>query len=264
MTRKKKQREDRRPRRKLHFERPYGVKLEDLLELYMHIVGEMDAELDMKIDKITISLEGNRTELEKTVSELQILQGQLIGATTADENGNYSYEQGLFLHIFKSQIQTQFLTQVIAANNYHSELTEGKTIISNIPLYELKQLQAESYKSINEAPTDQHKDIQKFVSIVSMKTGKLHDEILQLGIANELFTQKDDKLHFANSQEKVMEQIIEIINELSSGTSEEVDSLVTDDENLGGFGFDGGKIVFVNASERSPFEDQEKNQEQQE
>ncbi len=55
MTRKKKQREQRGSRRKLHFERPYGVKLEDLLDFYMRIIGEMDAELDMKIDNISIS-----------------------------------------------------------------------------------------------------------------------------------------------------------------------------------------------------------------
>ncbi|MCE7733943.1 MAG: DUF2067 domain-containing protein [Candidatus Heimdallarchaeota archaeon] len=265
MPRTKKSGEQRKPRRKLHFERPYDVKLEDLLDYYMRIIGDVDTELDMKIDKITITLEANKAELEKTVMNLQILQGQLIRATTEDENGNYNYEQGLFLFIFKSQIQTKFLSQIIKSYNYHSDLTDSKTIVSNISLDELQRIQDIGFHSINNAPRDQNKDIQNFASIVSMKTGRAHDEVLQLGIANELLSEKDGNLHFTDDPNKVMEQIIEIAEDLSITPTSTQDIPSVDDEKFGGFGFDGGKIVFVDASndhERSTFEDQEENKEQ--
>lgn len=265
MTRKKKSGEQRKPRRKLHFERPYGVKLEDLLDYYMRIIGDVDTELDMKIDKITITLEANKAELEKTVSNLQILQGQLVRATTQDGNGNYSYEQGLSLFIFKSQIQTKFLSQIIRSYDYHSDLTDDKTIVSDISLYELQRMQNIGYHSINNAPRDQNKDIQNFASIVSMKIGRDHDEVLQLGIANGLLSKKDGNLHFTDEPDKIMEQIIEIALDLSTTPSPIEDLSGGEDAQFAGFGFDGGKIVFVNASndqERSTFEDQEKNEKQ--
>lgn len=254
MTRKKKSGEKRKPRHKLHFERPYGVKLEDLLDYYMRIIGDIDTELDMKIDKITITLEANKAELEKTVSNLQILQGQLIRATSQDENGNYTYEQGLFLFIFKSQIQTKFLSQIIRSYDYHSDLNEDKTIVSDISLYELQRIQNIGFHSINKAPRDQNKDIQNFASIVSMKTGRAHDEILQLGIANGLLSNKEGLMHFTDEPNKIMEKIIGIASDLSITPSHSDDLQSADDEKFGGFGFEGGKIVFVGDRSRNDHE----------
>ncbi|MFV2016121.1 MAG: hypothetical protein ACC656_11870, partial [Candidatus Heimdallarchaeota archaeon] len=99
-------------------------------------------------------------------------------------------------------------------------------------------------------------------SILNMKTGRSHNEILQLGLVNGLLMEKDTKLHFTNNRDKVMKQFMEIVEDLSIKPVMTQDFLSDDNEQYGGFGFDGGKIVFVNASndlERSPFEDQEKN-----
>ncbi|MHA2100585.1 MAG: DUF2067 family protein [Candidatus Kariarchaeaceae archaeon] len=261
MTRKKKQREDKLPRRKLFFDRPYGVKLEELLDIYMEVIGNIDAELDMKIDKISITLSANKSEIDKKVLKLQTLQGQLMKATNGGERSFYEYEQGLFQHIFKSQIQTKFLSQILSVHNYHSELTEDKTIITDAPLNELRRLQALGFTLIQQSPQNQNKDIQRFTTLVSMKTGKSQGEILELCTANGLLFEKDDKLRFSDDKDKILNQIMEIAEDLSLSSDIAEDILSDDDTDIPGFGFDGGKIVFINSSndrERSTYEDLEK------
>jgi hypothetical protein len=258
MTRRKKKREDKFPQRKLFFDRPYGIKLEDLLDYYMHVIGHMDAELDMKIDKISITLSANKSEIENTVSKLQTLQGQLLKATNVDENTYFHYEQGLFQHIFKTQIQTKFLSQVLSVHNYHSELTEDKTIITDAPLHELRRLQALGFSSMQQSPSGQNKDVQRFSSLVSIKTGKPHDEVLELCIANGLMVEQDDRLRFTDNKEKVLDQIMELVEDLSISSDLAEDIIIDKDTEIPGFGFDGGKIVFINSSndrERSTYED---------
>ncbi|OLS16792.1 MAG: hypothetical protein HeimC2_46210 [Candidatus Heimdallarchaeota archaeon LC_2] len=247
MPRDKKRKQHKRPTKKLFFERPYGVKLEELLDIYLDVIGNSDAEIDMKIDKISISLIGDRSNNDMIASKLQELQGQLMKATTPDANGNYFYEQELFPLIFNNPIQTRFLADILAVFKYTSELTEDKTIITNASLYDVQRLQKIGYSSLNQSPKDQNKDIQRFALLNSLKLSKSPEEILQLGIANGLLFEKEGKIHFSNTREKTQEGLNEILIDLSF-TSDSTDQEVisTLDPEIEGLGFQGGKIVFVN------------------
>lgn len=263
MPQNKKRKQHKRSSKKLFFDRPYGVKLEELLDFYLKVIGDVDAEIDMKIDKVSITLTADRSNNERIAHQLQELQGQLLKATNPDGNGNYQYEQDLFHLIFSNPIQTKFLVDILKVFDYSSELTENKSIITTAPLFEIQRLQKLGYSSTQQVSSDQNKDIQRFAILLSLRSGKSFEEVLQLGIANGLLIEKDGKLHFSDTRENIQNELLEIVEDLSIGSdiAHEIVSSDTAEKEFGGFGFDGGKIVFINSNndrKRSTFEDQEK------
>ena len=246
MSKRRKTRSHRGQSKQIILDKPEGISLDLLLELYLSVVGDYDLDLDMKLDKIKLVLSGDKIKNEKISQNLLKLQGQLLRATRSDMSGMYHYEQSLFPHLFKTQVSTRLLKDGLTVLGYNCKLTEDKTLICELNIKQLISAQKQIQQTTIQLPNTENKDIQNFLALVNLRTQRTVDQIIEKGIDLGVLGEKDGKLFFASDRDISFEKLVE---GLSSEPYVKLELESLEESEVDDFGFKGGKIVFINEGE---------------
>ncbi len=247
--------------RRLFFNISDSFEKQQFLDLAMEIIGNCDVTIETRLERISIEFQGNPGQIDKIQNDLIILEKQLSKAFNSDIKGFYTYEHKILNKLLSNQLQIKYFVRVIKINGYEANIENSNSLLTNAPFDELKKINQSAAQSLNFAPIMQNKDIRRFLSTFSMKTGKDHSDIARLAVDNNIISERDSIYHFSLDIDEAYNKLENKLRKdfpISSTMEDTVSK-----EQFKGLGFDGGKIVFISKDgkeqDQSPYDWSENN-----
>lgn len=243
MTSKKKGRKKthRLQTRRLVFNTDTNFDKELFLEFGLDIIGNCDVNLESRLNRLSIQISGNPDVIDRISNRLIILEKQLSRAISPSFDGYYYYENEILAKLFPNQLQLKYFVSSIQVKGYEAFIQNSNTLATNAPFKELQDIHRLSVVALDKAPSMQNKDIQKFLSIFSMRTGESHEVIANIAMKNNIISERDAIYHFAmdvnDAYDKMTNKIKDYnIDEIIESFNDPLDDISV---------FEGGKIVII-------------------
>ncbi len=234
------------------FNIPTTVSKDLFLNYALKIIGDRYVHVESKGDKITLNMQGERGELHTVINRLSMISNQINNAVL-DNDGSYIYDNELLSQLFKPQLQLKYFKKAIEIYGFDAKIDENM-LITNANYFEIERIHKKAAKAMREMISAQNRDIQRFFSLLYMKSNLDMFEMGNIGLENDILKMVDGKFHFAIDQEIAYKKMQELVDKPELRPTIEVPE--GEEINLNDF-FEGGKIVFLKNGEEldsSPFD----------
>lgn len=234
------------------FHIPSTVSKDLFIEYALKIVGERYVHVECKNDRLTLEIQGLRTEVRDVVSKLSAMSNQINNAVDK-KGGQYVYDLELLNQFFKPQLRLIFFAKALEIYGYKSSTT-ATTLSTTANYFDLERVHAKIANAMIKMQSNQHKDIERFFTLLHLISDLEMFEMGDIAVENGLMKFVEGHYQFAVDQGLAYNKMIELLAKPEQRPEIEIpenDEFVLDDF------FDGGKIVFMKNGDEldsSPFD----------
>ncbi len=232
----------------LHFKIPKSIGKQIFMENATKITKDMNLNIDGSLDKITITLQGDRYKVMTIAESLKKLEAEIINAFSSDTNGYYFYGNEFLRIALKPPLQKDFIFKALELSNEPSELSNHgiKSTATFKKLSDIHKLIIQIIRQNNHRI--ENSGVYKFLILVQFNTGKTEFQAEKWAIDTGI-------LHIVNGNLEFKIPLSDAYNILANEQKDETIKITppSDKDMLHEIGineiFEGGKIIFLKNGE---------------